>query len=255
MRTLTSGFAVVLACCWTTAAAGQEPTVARVVAEGAIVRISPVADAAVVATPALGSLLDISGIKGDWVIILMPANDAGLRRYGYILRRSVEILDKSAVPTLPKPGGSAAATAPAPLAADWRVRYDQAAGRKRAGRVKRWSGVGIVAGGGALIGLMTLKVLDQGADRNCTDADPCYEYAWGLGGGVGMMVAGGILSSRGKRQMASADLDLIRLETERLNARPKMPVPYVIPIAGSAAWASAIGFSTDRIQGTFRLSW
>jgi hypothetical protein len=190
------------------------------------------------------------------VVSLLPPNDAGLRRYGYILRQSVEVItDKSIVSrpdSLLRPPG---ADAPAPLAADWNDRYRNAAGRKRAGEAKKWSGRGIVGGGGALIALMTLKVLDQGADRNCTDADPCYEYAWGLGAGVGMMVAGGILSSRGSRQIAAANLDLIKLETERLNARPKTAARFRIRLGGAAGWETSVAIAAERVQAVIQLRW
>jgi hypothetical protein len=262
MRLLTSWIVFAIATAAASPAAAQVTAVARVTATGAIVRVSPALDAAVVATPAIGSILDVSEVKDEWVVVLMPPTDAGLRRYGYILRRSVEVLsDKTIVPgqsTLPPsiarpPAASDPAAAPAALAPDWNGRLQNAKARKRAGQAKRWGGLGVVGAGAALVAVMTVKILDQGPNRKCTDANPCYEYAWGLGGAVGLMVTGGILSSRGSRQIAAANTDLIRLETERLNARTK--IALIIPLSGQSGWEAAISTSPERLQASLRLRW
>jgi hypothetical protein len=233
----------------------------RITASGAAIRLSPSESAAVINTPLVGSIFEVSASEGDWYTILMPPDDQGLRRYGYIQRRFVELVPGATIPTpsaeAPRLASPSAAAAVG-LAPDWEARVRQARARRGGGRAKYWSGVGVAAGGGIVLAVMAFKLADlrDVRNRNCTDADPCYEYAWGLGAGVGGLVAGSILRGRGRRQIDAANLDLIKLETERIDAQPRAGI--IIPLFEmpksnlQPEFAVALG---DRVAVACQLSW
>ena len=236
----------------------------RITAPGAAIRLSPAESAAVISTPLVGSIFEVSASEGEWYTILMPPDDQGLRRYGYIQRRFVELVPGvSNIPREPSaaesrgasPSSSLSAGAVSSLAPDWDARVRQARANKAGGRAKYWGGVGALGGGGALIAVMFIKVLDVDG-RDCTDANPCYEYAWGLGAGVGALVTGGILKGRGRRQVNAANLDLIKLETERINAQPRAGVVFpLFTMTKGALQPELVVAVGDRVGVACQLSW
>jgi hypothetical protein len=235
--------------------------VVRVTTAGATIRVSPAESATVISTPQVGSIFEVTASDMEWFTILMPSDKQGLRQYGYILRRQVELVPgvsnapaqtSSGVSGSVAPSRPSTGSAPA-LAPDWGTRVRLAQARRAGGRAKFWGGIGALGGGAALITVMFVKVLDPDK-RNCTDANPCYEYAWGLGAGVGAMVAGGILKGRGSRQVNAANRELIELETERINARPGAGIALPLFTTG-ALEPRVLLVPRERVGIEFELSW
>jgi hypothetical protein len=70
----------------------------RVIAADAGVRLFPKEDSELLATLPLGTLVTVDNRSGDWYAVYLPPDPAGVRRYGYMLVRQLEQVDKSAVP-------------------------------------------------------------------------------------------------------------------------------------------------------------
>lgn len=232
--------------------------VIRITSNAAAIRVGPAETAEVITTPKVGSIFDVSSTSGDWFAILMPADKQGLRRYGYILQRQAEVVSGLAsVPSSPAGTSTGAASppaAPVALAPDWAERLRQARARKAGGRAKLWSGVGMLASGGALLAVIFTKMFDPDS-RNCTDANPCYEYAWGLGAGAGLLVTGGVLFGRGGRQIDAANRELIRLETERINAQPRASLVLPLRKNGDGLQPDLTVVLGDGVEVAARLNW
>jgi hypothetical protein len=70
----------------------------RVIAADASVRLFPKEDSELVATLPLGTLVTVDNRSGDWYAVYLEPDAAGVRRYGYMLVRHLEQIDKSAAP-------------------------------------------------------------------------------------------------------------------------------------------------------------
>jgi hypothetical protein len=193
----------------------------RVIDANAAIRVAALDDAPVIASPALASVLEMARSEDGWYVILLPADAQGLRRYGYLRQRFAERVDRNSV--------GADATKPAliipraavTLAPDWQTRFRAAQARKSGAKAKVGTGIAVLAAGGALLGMIAYKMgSSRGPRGECSDLNPCYEYAWGMGGGAGLLIAGGMLVSRGRGQIGAADAELLRLRTELANVTP-----------------------------------
>jgi hypothetical protein len=70
----------------------------RVIAADAGVRLFPKEDSELLATLPLGTLVTVDSRSGDWYAVYLPPDPTGVRRYGYMLVRQLEQVDKTAVP-------------------------------------------------------------------------------------------------------------------------------------------------------------
>jgi hypothetical protein len=192
----------------------------RVTTADAVVRIAATDDASIVASPGLASILEVARTEGDWHVVLLPADAQGLRRYGYIHRRHAELVERGVVPDAPKkPALTIPDVAAVGLAPDWQARFRAAEARRSSGKAKVVAGIVTLAAGGALLAVVATKMSNsRGATGECSDLNPCYEYLWGTVGGVGLLVTGGMVISRGRRQVGEANAEVLKLKTELANA-------------------------------------
>jgi hypothetical protein len=84
----------------------------RVTAADATIYLNPDASSPAMTVVKAGTLLETAGLKGEFFIVVLPADASGLRRMGYIAASAVEPVAGQAAAA---PAEPAAATAPAPF--------------------------------------------------------------------------------------------------------------------------------------------
>jgi hypothetical protein len=228
------------------AAAAQPAQSVRVVAAAAAVRVAASDGSQVLVAPPVGADFELTRTEGEWHMVLLPPDAHGLRRYGYIRTRDAVVR--------PAPASPAPEVA-SPVAADWNQRMRAADGRKAGGRAKFFAGWGALAGGAAILTAVTSKMLNsEGPNDECSANNPCPEYAWAAGGAVGLFVTGGLLIKSGRRQVAAANEEIIRLKTELANARPSARL--AIPLGeGERARGTLVLGGGRGLQAQYQLQW
>jgi hypothetical protein len=260
MRRLTLAFALVASMLVAGAAAATaQPRSIRVEAGAAAVRVAANDSSQVLLSPAVGTVFELTRTEGDWHTVLLPADAQGLRRYGYIRTREAVLVTAPTPPSAPSLAASAEAaargtapTATSVVTADWNQRMRAAEARKSGGRAKFWGGLGVMAGGLALAGAIVAKMGNKDPNGECSDRNPCYEYAWGTGGAVALLVTGGLLARSGRRESAAANEEIIRLKTELANTSARLVIPFgaVVPSPGGT-----VRPAVDGVQVHYRLAW
>lgn len=156
LRRIVPGFLVLLLAL-PAAALGAEWV--RVVKDDAALRLNPESTSVVLVQLKIGTVVEVTRKQGPWYAVILPPDNAGLRRSGFVSSDDVEPYEmpeaggagQSAAPAVATPplsqllaSSAAPAARPRPqLAPDWQDRYDAATSKRNIGILMMIAGVAV----------------------------------------------------------------------------------------------------------------